>query len=390
MGAHALLAPSAAKRWMSCPAAARLEAAEPSKDTVYTREGTIAHAFAENCLRALLASGAQALPEEPDKESIAQLRTDCGVEFDAEEIASQVWHSYVTIVFEDYLRLAPEATLLIEHKFNLDEYVPQSFGSSDAVIITPETLHVYDLKYGKGVKVSALENPQMRNYALGVWLSFGRDLYTEVEKVMMTIIQPRLGWVSSDEMTTTELLDWANLILKPAAELAWRGTGPAIAGGHCKFCRVAHKCKALAEYAEHIAQTVMTPEEMAATLRKAPTIKAWLEALESNALAEALEGRPLPGFKLVEGRSVRTFSDKEAVLTRLKESIPDSGVYMTKPELKSITDLEKALTKKGFNALLGDYVVKPKGKPTLAPEEDPREPMNRPEDDFKEILNNQN
>ena len=387
MGAHALLAPSAAKRWMSCPAAARLEAAEPSRDTVYTREGTVAHAFAENCLRALLASGAQMLPEEPDKESLAQLHAACGVEFDAEEIASQVWNNYVGLVFEDYLRLAPEATLLIEHKFNLGEYVPQSFGSSDAVIITPETLHVYDLKYGKGVKVSALENPQMRNYALGVWLSFGRDLYTEVENVKMTIIQPRLGWVSSDEMSTTELLDWANLILKPAAELAWRGTGPAIAGEHCKFCRVAHKCKALAGYAEHMAQTVMTPEEMAAALRKAPTIKAWLEALESNALAEAIEGRPLPGFKLVEGRSVRTFSDKEAVLTILRENIPDSAVYMKAPELKNITDLEKALTKKGFNALLGDYIVKPKGKPTLVPEEDPRAPMDRPEDDFKEIIN---
>lgn len=389
---HAVLAPSSSARWLACPASARLEEREPNKDTVFTREGTTAHAFAERCLDWLKETNAESVGECPERLRSA-LREKCEKDgYDWQEMASAVWDNYVRLVYEDFLTARasdPDAILLVEQMYSLREYVPDSFGSSDAVIISGDTLSVYDLKYGKGVKVSAGGNTQMRLYALGAYLAQG-ELY-DIATLRATIIQPRLGWVSTDTVTASDLMDWAEKELRPKAALAYKGGGQATPGPHCRFCKVACKCWALAEFATNCADNraaTMDNEEIAGYLRKAPVVRTWLDAVEGRALEAALNGERFPGFKLVEGRSVRAISDKEQAVSRLEARYDDPSVYLKPQELRTITDLEKTLTKKGFKELLGDLVIKPKGKPALVPDDDPRPEINNAGDEFNDIINN--
>lgn len=388
---HAVLAPSSSARWLACPPSARLEEREPNKDTVFTREGTTAHAFAERCLDWLKETNAESVGECPERLRAA-LREKCAKDgYDWQEMASAVWDNYVRLVYEDFLTARasdPDAILLVEQMYSLREYVPESFGSSDAVIISGDTLSVYDLKYGKGVKVSAGGNTQMRLYALGAYLAQG-ELY-DIATLRATIIQPRLGWVSTDTFTACALMEWAEKELRPKATLAYLGTGPTVPGVHCRFCKVAHKCKALADLATQCADVnaeTLDNDGIADYLRKAPVVRTWLDAVEGRALEAALNGERFPGFKLVEGRSIRSISDKEQAIARLASRDYLASVYLKAPELRTITELEKNLTKKGFKEILGDLVVKPKGKPTLVPDDDPRPEFNNAGDEFNDIIN---
>ena len=413
---HAILAPSASKRWMTCAPSARLEAQVPSKDTAYTREGTIAHSMAEALLLTARDSGWNAWDVDfPEKFHLAydsvqsskkgkiaghgeELRkaVDEALEekLDPWEMLETVASYYCRFVFEDYLEALtedPEAALLIEQKLKLTEYIPEGFGSSDAVLIWGGTLQVYDLKYGKGVKVSAKANPQMRCYALGAWCGPG-EMY-DLEQVKMTIIQPRLQWVSSDEMTVAELLRWAKEELRPAAVLAYQGGGEFVPGDHCRFCNVAARCKALAANASKLNASrgdtaLMTNEEVAEALRNIAPLKSYLAGLEAYALEKALEGQTFPGFKVVEGRSLRQISNQEEAMKVLKGAGFDEESYCKPKELKTISDLEKLLKKKGFQELLGEYVIKPQGKPALVPDDDPRPALNSASsamEDFKDV-----
>ena len=406
--AHAILAPSGSSRWMHCPPSARLCSLEPQKDTAYTREGTIAHAMAEALLlgaikvqKDLRAYDDEKRLEWPEKsahlvemggDALTRCFNDCeGEGLDPEEMlgivsehyARHVWESYLDALYRDR-----EAVLLVEARLKLDEYIPESFGSSDAVIIYGRTLCVFDLKYGKGVKVSAVNNSQMRCYALGAYLGPG-ELY-DIQEVSMTIIQPRLQWVSNDIISADVLLDWAEDELKPAAVLAWEGKGEFSVGAHCRFCAVAPRCKALLENAAYMPTQkdgLLTDEELSETLRKASTVKAWVASLEAYALERALDGKPVPGFKVVEGRSLRTIPDQKAAIGALEKAGLSEDSYLRPRELKTISDLEKLLTKKGFNTILGEYVVKPQGKPTLVEDSDPRPAMTSAKDDFSEYTN---
>ena len=392
---HALLAPSASKRWMNCTPSARLEAEVPRRDTVYSREGTIAHSIAETLLREAKKADDQAFkghvclewPE--DKIALFQLGGDILMHhmaeaqemgLDPEEMLLTVADNYCRIVWEDYQEAKakdPDAVLLIEAELKLDEYIPESFGSSDAVIIAGRFISVYDLKYGKGIKVSAVNNSQMMCYALGALMGPG-ELY-DIADVDMTIIQPRLKWVSTWHLEADRLLSWAEDILKPAAVTAFQGEGAFVAGEHCKFCAVAPRCKALGMHAALIridrTGDLMTDEEVAKALHDAASVKSWIAALEQYALDQAVAGHPLPGFKVVEGRSVRQISNPEAAIVTLAAAGLDESSYLRR-DLKTISDLEKLLGKKGFQTLLGEYVVKPQGKPTLVEDSDPRPAMN--------------
>ena len=411
---HATLAPSAAKRWMTCAPSARLEAQVPGKDTVYTKEGTIAHAMAETLLRICLEQDSAPIDDFVEKYRLsydalkdkggkmAPLYMELAVHVDEAvqegldpwEMMDTVLDHYCRPVFDDYLRAKaddPEAVLLVEQKLKLSEFIPEGFGSSDAVIIGGATLGVYDLKYGKGVKVSAKANPQMRCYALGAWCG-PAELY-DIRTIQMTIIQPRLQWISTDSMTASEMLDWANNELKPAAVLAYQGGGEFVPGEHCRFCNVAPRCKALAAKAADLNANrgdtaLMTNEEMADVLRSVMSLKSWIAGLENYVLEKALEGQEFPGFKVVEGRSLRQISDPVKAMQVLSEAGFDEASYTKPKELKTIGDLEKLLKKKGFQELLGEYVVKPQGKPTLAEDSDPRPAMNSTSsavDDFKDL-----
>lgn len=400
MGAHAVLAPSSAKRWMTCTPSARLEETVPSKDTAYTREGTIAHAMAEGILRHLLEQKADGMPEageffETGGTMIAEFCRTCELEgFDWREMAETVYENYCRLVYEAYLGAQledPDAVLLIESKLQLAEFIPEGFGSSDAVLIYGDTLEVFDLKYGKGVKVEAENNAQMMCYALGAYC--GQGEFYDIANVRMTIIQPRLRHESSWTMTAKDLMKWAKEELAPAALKAWNGEGEQKPGEHCRFCRVAAQCKALASYTLDVTEKqtepgLMTLEEIARLLPHFATIKSWISSVEEFALEAALEGDTIPGYKVVEGRSVRKISNAAEAIQRLEGAGIPAENYLKPAELKTITDLEKTLTKKGFKTILGDLVIKPEGKPTLVEEADPRPAFNRAQSDFKDIMTN--
>lgn len=372
----------------------------PEKDTAYTREGTIAHAMAETMLLHLLSLEAETVPEFADFMQTCEPRllhqiNDCNEEkLNWAEMAETVYEHYARLVYEAYLGAKledPDAVLLIEAKLKLGEFIPEGFGSSDAVLIYGDTLEVFDLKYGKGVKVSADENAQMMCYALGAYLGPG-ELY-ELNNVRMTIIQPRLRHESSWQLPVYALINWAEIELRPAARQAFEGKGEQVPGEHCRFCKVAAKCRALADYTLRATQEktepgVMSLEEIAKLLPHFATIKSWISSVEEFALEAALEGDTIPGYKVVEGRSVRKISNPAEAIARLDGAGIPAENYLKPAELKTITDLEKTLTKKGFKTILGDLVIKPEGKPTLVEEADPREPWSKAKNDFKDIIEN--
>lgn len=371
----------------------------PEKDTAYTREGTIAHAMAESFLGYMIGNEFAAVPEFDTIPGalfdviLADHITACETEgLDWKEMAETVYDHYVRPVYEAYLGAKlqdPDAELLIEARLKLSEFIPEGFGSSDAVLIYGRTLEVFDLKYGKGVKVDAEHNAQMMCYALGAYCGPGETY--DITDVRMTILQPRLRHESSWAITAPDLLHWAHNSLKPAAQLAFRGEGEQVPGEHCRFCKVAAKCRALADYTLRVTKEktepgVMTLEEIAALLPHFSTIKSWISSVEEFALEAALEGDTIPGYKVVEGRSLRKISDPRKAMELLEGAGFEPGAYLKPAELKTITDLEKALTKKGFKTLLGDLVIKPEGKPTLVEESDPREPYSKAKNDFKDII----
>ena len=392
---------------MKCHPSALVSSQIPQKDTIFTREGTIAHAMAEALLRGALKAQSYLRDYDPEKrlewpeeyenllemggDALAEAFDSCQHEgLDPDEMLPIVSEHYARLVWEDYLDALyrdPEAVLLVEAQLKLSEYIPEGFGSSDAVIIYGKTLCVYDLKYGKGVKVSAVGNTQMRCYALGAYLG-PAELY-DIKEVSMVIIQPRLQWVSNDILTSNELMDWAENELKPNAVMAYMGEGEYVPGEHCRFCPVAPRCKALALQASILREIDRSPdllsnEQIAELLRKVGPLKTWISNLEAYALEQVLAGTPVPGFKVVEGRSLRQIPDQKAAIGALAAAGLSEDSYLRPRELKTISDLEKLLTKKGFNTILGAYVVKPQGKPTLVEDSDPRPAMSSAKDDFSE------
>lgn len=405
---HALLSPSASKRWMSCTPSARLEAEVPRRETPYSREGTIAHSVAEILLREALKAdnelfkGHTTLEWPEEKGYLLEMGGDALMYylaqadmegFNSDDMLMTVSEGYCKFVWEDYQSARakdPDAVLLVEAELKLDEYIPESFGTSDAIIIYGHNICVYDLKYGKGIRVDAASNSQMMIYSLGALLGPG-ELY-DIKDVSMTILQPRLHWVSSWALPADKLLTWAEDELKPLAVTAFQGEGAFVPGDHCKFCAVAPRCKALGMHASLIridrAGDLMTLEEVAQALKDAATVKNWIASLEQYALDQAVAGNTVPGFKVVEGRSLRQIKNPEGAIITLAAAGLDENSYLRR-DLKSISDLEKLLGKKGFQTLLGEYVTKPQGKPTLVEESDPRPAMNSTQtaiNDFQNVL----
>ena len=382
---HALLSPSGASRWIACTPSARLEQQFPDKGSSYALEGSLAHAVAEVVLR--------------EKASLIAWEDflKAFVEFEANPIynAAMCDHAveYAVFVMERYHEAkscTPSATLVVEQKLDLTEYIPESFGTGDAIIIADGVMDVIDLKYGQGVSVSAENNKQMMLYGLGALKEF--EFMYDIHTVRMTIYQPRIGNYSSWDMPVEDLLRWADQELRPRAEIAFRGEGEFVPGSHCVFCKAKAVCKANAQKQLEIAQyefaeaILLTDEEIADILTRADMFAKWLSAVQEHALTEAVsKGKKWPGYKLVEGRSVRQYSDQVAVAKKLTESgISEALIYEKK--LLGISAMEKTITKKQFNTLLADLVIKPAGKPTLAPESDKRaewQPGDSAADDFK-------
>lgn len=378
MSTHALLSPSSAHRWLNCTASPRLEEGIEDKGSDFAAEGSLAHAYCAAKLRTYL--GQPILEEEREIEELCKYHTG---EMD------EYTDTYKTIVLEKYnqaLATTSDAKLLIETRLNFENYIPDAYGTADAVIIADGTMEVIDFKYGKGVKISATDNPQMMIYALGAYDEF--SLCYDIKRVKMTIVQPRIDNLSEHELSVEELHEWAENTLRPKAREAYAGNGPQMPGTWCQFCKVKSQCRALTEKcvkASKVDPRLLSADELATeVLPILATVKTWLAGVEDYALQQALSGVRLQGWKLVEGRSIRKITDQSEVAKSLLNA-GYSAEDISKPyELKSITDLEKLVGKKQFTSLCGDFIEKPKGKPTLAPESDKRAPIN-PLDDFVSI-----
>jgi len=383
MALHAILSASSASRWMACPPSARLEQNYKNKTSAFAAEGTLAHELGELNLKLAL------------KEiSIRKFNSEFK-KIEAHELFSNDMPDYVAMYVDTCMEkvseakaVTPDALLKIEARLNFSEWVPEGFGTGDFVVIADGTMEVCDLKYGKGIPVSAVDNKQMRLYALGAIAEFS-FLY-DIKKVKMTIIQPRLDSISTDEISVEDLISWANEFVKPTADLAFKGEGEYCAGGHCGFCNAKAVCRAREEKNMELAKyefsdgPTLTEDEIADIIGKCDELAKWAKDIQEYALEQAVTGIAYPGWKLVEGRSNRKFTDKEAIENILWEH--DHDIYKPK-ELRGITDMERTIGKKRLGELVGDYIEKPLGKPVLVLESDKREVFNKATTDFEMVPN---
>lgn len=380
MGAHALLSPSSASRWLNCTAAPYLEADMPDVSSGFAVEGTLAHAYCAKKLKTFLG-----LPTEHEDKEIAELADYHTGEMD------EYTDAYATIVIEKYnaaRAITPDAQLLVETRLDFSEHIPDSFGTADAIIIADGTMDVIDFKYGKGVSVSAFKNPQMQIYALGAYDKFSFEY--RIDRVRMTIIQPRIDNISDYELSVSDLMVWTDEVLTPRAQEAFSGQGTQTPGEWCRFCKVKSRCRALANQSLQTAlekpdPQLLNPQELADVLPKLETIKIWLTGIEEYALHTALSGTAVPGWKVVEGRSSRQITNPTAISDALSGAGIGRDLIYKPQELLPITELEKLVGKKQFAALCAQWISKPQGKPTLVPESDKRQAINTVEDDFADI-----
>lgn len=382
--AHALLSPSSAQRWSTCTPSARLEANFPDTAGQAAAEGTLAHAIAEALINLKLKRMTRKEFYSFIKISEADPLYNTDLYSHAEAFCDFVLERYAEAVSR-----TPDALIFTEKKLDLTAIIPDGFGTADAVIIADGFMEVIDFKYGKGVEVSAQENKQMMLYGFGALNEYA--ILYDITALKLTIYQPRIGNYSTYELPSIDLIQWAYEDLRFKAEMAHKGEGELVTGSHCKFCKAKAVCRAFHDQNVEIAKhdfkqpNLLTADEISNVLQKADIISEWITAVENYALAKALEGEKWPGFKLVEGRSVRVITDPEKAAEKLiGNGFKVDQIYDMK--MKGITALEKELTKAKFSELLGDFILKPPGKPTLAPESDKRPELNSADaaaNDFK-------
>lgn len=357
---HATLSASGAHRWLHCTPSALLEAGLPDTTSQAAEQGTAAHALAEHKLRKLLKQRSTR-PTSPYNDDEMETHTDA--------YAAYVWDAYSQAKQAD-----PNTQLLLEHRVDFSNWVPGGYGTCDCIIASDQQLTIIDFKYGAGVLVDAINNPQMRLYALGAMdeLSY---IYG-FEHITTIIYQPRRDNISTDTFTVTELVEWADGKVRPKAQLANQGEGDYQAGEWCGFCKLKHTCRARAEANLEIAKhefkppAELTDDEITECLTLLPQVKKWCADLEAYTLAQAVDkGKQWGGFKLVEGRSIRKFVDPdEAAKAAIAAGYED--IYDRK--LITLSAMEKLMGKKTFAHVMGDLVHKPAGKLQLAPESDKR------------------
>ena len=372
---HARFSPSAANRRIHCPPSLLLEEQFEEGESIYEAEGTAGHALAEHLIRKYL--------KMRTKRPTSDYYTD--------ELIAAVdeYVSFVIDEIEDARRACKQPILLVEQRVDASEYVDNCFGTADMVIITDKVAHIIDLKLGKGVEVHAEENPQLMIYGLGV-LHMAEALY-DIETVRMTIFQPRLYNSSTWDVSPEYLKRWGNDVLRPAGAKALIGAGEFAAGTWCRFCRARNQCRARAEHFLELTRmefqqpALLSDEEISEVMSKADELSKWAADVYAFAQDQAISnGKHWPGYKVVEGRSVRKYtSDEEVIEAARKAGYKD----IFKHSLISITEMERLMGKENFNAILGRLVYKPKGKLTLVPDSDKREAISTSsaQADFEEV-----
>ena len=369
---HATLSASASHRWLNCPPSVRLTEELPDSTSDFALEGTDAHELCAYLVEKALGRNAR-----DPTENLAFYN-------DEMQECAEEYRNYVIEQVEKAKGYSRDPTALVEQRLDFSKWVPEGFGTGDCIIVADGLLQVIDYKHGLGVLVDANYNPQMMCYALGALEMF--DGLYDFDKVTMTIFQPRKHNISTFEMEKTELLEWAENELAPKAELAFKGEGEMQSGNHCQFCKLKNVCRKRAEDNLALAKMefanpeTLDNEDIAEILPKLDLLISWANDIKAYALNQATEGNHIPGYKLVEGRSVRKFSDEAAV----SQIMIEAGFDPYEKKLLTITAMTKLLGKKTFNDLLGGLIIKPSGKPTLVPLDDSRQEMNLAKNEFKE------
>ena len=378
MSKHAYLSASASHRWLNCPPSAKLNAEAENTTSEYARQGTDCH---ELCAYLV-------------EESLGRDATDPTENLDYyDQDMQQCAEEYRNFVLEQIKKAktyCPDPQVMIEQRLDFSRWVQDGFGTGDCVIVSDEELQIIDYKHGVGVLVDADHNSQMMCYALGAIEAF--DGIYDIERIQMTIFQPRRDNISTCTMTKEDLLDWAENTLKPTAELAMNGEGEFKAGDHCMFCAVKATCRKRAEYNLELAKydfampDTLEETEIAAILHKVDELISWANDIKEYALKQAQSGVTYEGWKVVEGKSNRKFTDEEKVAAVVQKN----GFDPYEKKLLGITAMTTLLGKKKFEELLGKLVQKPPGKPTLVPETDKRPAMKSATESAKDDFNDKN
>ena len=376
MGNHAILSASSSHRWLHCLPSARLELEFEDTSGTAAEEGTAAHALSEHKLKKALHIRSKRPISDYDSDEMEEC-TDAYVDFVMEQV-------------ELARKSCNDPIVLIEQRLDFSCYVPDGFGTGDCVIISDYRLHIVDFKYGMGVLVDAVDNPQMKLYALGA-LEIYDSLY-DINEVSMTIFQPRRENVSTWTVPVEELKCWAEEELKPKAVKAYNGEGEYIPGEWCTFCKAAVRCRARAEEKLKLAQTefkmppLLTDNEIEEILFILPDLTKWANEITAYATDAAVNhGKEWNGFKVVEGRSVRKYKDEDAIA---EKAVASGFKDIYRKSLIPMTEMQKLMGKTKFEEILGDLIYKLPGKPTLAPNSDKRPAMNVADakNEFNEIM----
>lgn len=386
---HAKLSASGAKKWLNCPGSIVLESQIPEKESEYAKEGTTAHALGEAKIRLAI--------KEFTKAKYHKAIKNLEITEDMESYTDD-YRDFVIERFNLAKAKTKDAVLLLEQRLDYSQWVPEGFGTGDVVIIADDTVEIIDLKYGKGVLVESENNPQLKLYALGALSAY--DFLYDIRNVIMTIYQPRIDNVNSCQLMDGDLLEWANTEVSPKAKKAHGDTEEFCTGKHCDdgFCKARPICKAYADKKIEVARyefrqpSILSVDEIADILEQAESLAKWATLVKDYALDQAVShGVTYPGFKVVEGRSNRTWAVDDTLVAAqlIGRGYQDDDIWPRK--LKGITALEGYLSKKTFEEILGGMVVKPQGKPTLVPFDDKRPELNSiasAVEDFKNVVEN--
>lgn len=406
---HAVLGASSAHRWLICTPSARLceklTSRFGSESSPYAAEGTKAHALAEMKVRLAYykadgmtaAKHSRMSPEQQEaylginEFRFKALRNELG---DIPKDMEQATDSYCDIVMEKYLSAKeadPGAQLYLEQRLDYSTWVPSGFGTGDCIIVSDSLLEVCDYKHGKGIPVDAVGNPQLRLYGLGAMERFGR-LY-DFQSVRMTIIQPRLDSVSEETLTCEDLTSWAEKEVVEKAKQAWTGSGEFVPGEHCRFCAAKAVCSARVAQAMQMFQYgleapgLIPDEQIPSILGMLNDAEAWIKDIRAYAENQALHGQVWPGWKLVHGKKPnRQWADPEEVKAQLLRAGYPADQFQ-EVKLKPVGEIEKALGKKAFQALVGGLVSQGEGKLTLVPADDKRVEFASADADFQDLIN---
>lgn len=372
---HAFLSASSSHRWLACPPSAKLSELFNDSSSTYAQEGTDCH---ELC--AYLVEKELGLNTRDPTEGLAYYSSEM-------QSCAEEYRNYVLERYEEAKKSCIDPKVYIEQRLDFSRWVKDGFGTGDCIIVADSLLQIIDYKHGTGVLVEADHNTQLMCYGLGALESF--DSLYDIKEIQMTIFQPRRSNISSFLMAKDELLSWAENTLRPIAKLAYEGKGNYLAGDHCRFCKAKAVCRERANYNLELTKYDFKPPptldnlEISSLLSKIDKLTSWANDIKDYALKKAIEGDHFEGFKLVEGRSNRSYLNEKNVA----DIVSSAGYDPYEKKILGITAMTKLLGKKKFEELLGAYVYRPQGKPTLVPESDTREEMNTIVKDFNKEKN---